>query len=130
VRFWAKSLTQAQAGPDTPEFWLNTDRPDPASRVIWVGAATKDTGFSLTSLTFQITHATDANTNTEREFLVAALEACGGISDVTLYDSGDELAAEAVNHYVTDGDIAVALLANRNLRDAKPQQPSSLAVRG
>ena len=130
VRFWAKSLTQAQAGPDTPEFWLNTDQPDPTRRVIWVGAATKDTGFSLTSLTFQITHATDANTNTEREFIVAALEACGGISDVTLYDSGDRLAAEAVNHYVTDGDIAVALLAKRILRDATPQQPRSRAARG
>jgi hypothetical protein len=124
VRFWAKTFTQAEAGPDTPKFWLNTDRPDTTKRVLWVGAATKDTGFSLTSLTFQITHATDADTNAERNFTIAALKAAGGVSDVSLYDMGDGAAAKAVNHYITDGDVAVALLAERTPIQSTAQQPA------
>jgi hypothetical protein len=110
VRFWAKDMVQAEAGVDTPEFWLNTDQPDPAAHVLWIGAGTRDTGFSLTRLTFQVTHATDSDTNAERNYIIAALEKAGGITDATLYETGDELTADHVNHYVTDGDIAVAAL--------------------
>ena len=60
VRFWAKSLNQAQADTDMASFWLNTERrPADDEPVLWIGAGTKDTGFSLTRLTFQVTHATD-----------------------------------------------------------------------
>ena len=51
--------------------WLNTDRPPENTRVYWVGAGTRDTGFSLTRLTFQVTHATDSDTNAERDYIVA-----------------------------------------------------------
>ena len=33
----------------------------------------RDTGFSLTELTFQVTHATDSDTNAERDYIVAEL---------------------------------------------------------
>ncbi len=110
VRFWAKSLAAAEAGADTADFWLNTDRPDAGQEVLWVGAGTKDTGFSLTRLTFQITHATDADTNAERDFIVEALQDCGAIGESELYQTGDRLITDHVNHYVTDGDVAVASL--------------------
>ena len=97
---------------DTAGFWLNTDRPDTAQRVLWVGAGTKDTGFSLTRLTFQITHATDSDTNAERDYIVEALGACGAIGEVALYQTGDQLITDHVNHYVTDGDVAVAELTD------------------
>ena len=74
VRFWAKSLDEVPAGPVTASFWLNTDRPDPERCVQWVGAGTRDTGLSLTRLTFQVTHATDADSDAEREYIV---ESCG-----------------------------------------------------
>ncbi|MFT3730973.1 MAG: LssY C-terminal domain-containing protein [Hyphomicrobium sp.] len=106
IRFWAQSISRAQAGADTLEFWLNTDRPDDRERVIWVGAGTRDTGFSLTRLTFQITHATDADTDTERAFIVTELTRSGAIDGSTLFKAGDSVGH--VNHYVTDGDIAVA----------------------
>jgi LssY C-terminus len=67
VRFWAKSLAHVEAGVDVASFWLNTDRPTDDECVLWVGAGTKDTGFSLTRLTFQMTHATDSDTNAERD---------------------------------------------------------------
>jgi LssY C-terminus len=113
IRFWAKSLAAAETGADTADFWFNTDRPDGASRVLWVGAGTKDTGFSLTRLTFQITHATDADTNAERDYIMDALRAADAIGAVAVYETGDRLITNQVNHYVTDGDIAVADLVSR-----------------
>ncbi len=109
VRFWAQSLAHAQtADASTLDFWLNTDRPDDRERVLWVGAGTRDTGFSLTRLTFQITHATDADTNAERNFIISELTGCGAIRGATLYNPGDQLATAHVNHYIADGEIAVA----------------------
>ena len=108
VRFWALSLAHAESALGTASFWLNTDRPPDGARVHWVGAGTKDTGFSLTRLTFQITHATDSDTNAERDYIIAELAQNGVIGAVMFYRAGDRLGAGQVNHYVTDGEVAVA----------------------
>ncbi len=92
----------------TASFWLNTDRPPDGARVHWVGAGTKDTGFSLTRLTFQVTHATDADTNAERDYIVAELRKNGVIGEVTSYQAGQHLGAGQINHYITDGEVTVA----------------------
>src|SRR5215471_7648552 len=63
IRFWALSLAYAETNLGKASFWLNRDRPPDAECVHWIGAGTKDTGISLTRLTFQITHATDSDTN-------------------------------------------------------------------
>jgi hypothetical protein len=110
IRFWALSLARAEDTLGTVEFWLNTDRPPDDARVAWVGGGTKDTGISLTKLTFQITHATDADTNAEREFIVGELKRARKIDNVTLLQSGQQLTTERVNHYMTDGEVAVAAL--------------------
>ena len=86
-------------------FWLNTERPPDDARVIWVGAGTRDTGLSFTQLTFQITHATDADTNAERDFIVDELTKKRLIEAVKVVRSGEQIADERVNHYVTDGEI-------------------------
>jgi hypothetical protein len=111
VRFWALSLTRAQDTWGAAGFWLNTDRPQENERVLWVGAGTRDTGLSLTRLTFQITHATDANTNAERDYIIAELLKNRSIEAAKVYQSGQHLLAERVNHYVTDGEITLANLA-------------------
>jgi len=110
VRFWGKSLERLPAGPDTASFWLNTDRPDGDERVLWAGAATKDTGIGFTRLTFQVTHATDSDTIAERDFVIDTLKSSGAIGDVTLAQAGAPLSAHRVNHYVTDGEAAIAEL--------------------
>jgi LssY C-terminus len=113
IRFWASSLARAEATVGTASFWLNTDRPPDIERVFWVGAGTKDTGFSLTKLTFQVTHATDADTNAERNYIIAELTNNYVIADAASYQSGQHLPAsgERVNRYITDGDVTVANLA-------------------
>jgi len=110
IRFWALSLAHAESALGKASFWLNTDRPADGARVHWVGAGTKDTGLSLTRLTFQITHATDSDTNNERDYIVAELRKHGVIGEVSLYQAGHRLGADQVNHYVTDGEVAVANL--------------------
>jgi LssY C-terminus len=110
IRFWALSLTRAKATVGTADFWLNTDRPPHNAHVLWVGAGTRDTGLSLTRLTFQITHATDSDTNAERDYIIAELRNNRVIDDVNSYRSGQRLPLEPVNHYITDGEVTVARL--------------------
>jgi len=100
VRFWAQN--------DDVQDALTLTMHD--RRALWVGAGTRDTGFSLTRLTFQITHATDSDTNAERDFIIDELTRCGVIRHATLFKPGDKLAR--VNHYIADGEIAVAEIAS------------------
>jgi len=110
IRFWALSLARAEDIVGVADFWLNTDRPPDSEHVLWVGAGTKDTGFSLTKLTFQITHATDSDTNAERDYIIAELQNHRVIGTVSSVRSGQHLPVERVNHYVTDGEVTVASL--------------------
>src|ERR1700758_5289888 len=111
IRFWALSQMRAQATWGTADFWLSTGRPPDDERVLWIGAGTKDTGSSLTRLTFQVTHAPDADTNAERDFIVGELTACRVITDAQLHRAGDDVGTDRVNRYIADGDVAVASLA-------------------
>jgi hypothetical protein len=111
VRFWALSLARAETDLRKVRFWLNTDRPPDEARVHWVGAATRDTGISLTWLTFQITHATDSDTNAERDHIIDELKKNETIGEINSYRAGQKLASEHVNHYVTDGEVTAANLA-------------------
>lgn len=108
VRFWGRLLEDIQ-DIDTASFWLNTDVPAPGARVPWVGAGTRDTGFGLTKLTFQITHATDSDTNAERDFIIGQLQLANAIGPVMWEQSGEPL-GKRINHYITDGDVALAAL--------------------
>ena len=110
VRFWALSLAHAEANLGKASFWLNTDRPPDGACVHWVGAGTKDTGISLTRLTFQITHATDSDTNAERDYIIDELRKSGVIGEINSYKAGQHLTSQHVNHYVTDGEVTAASL--------------------
>lgn len=116
IRFWALTLTRAQASWGEPGFWSNTDRPPDNESVLWVGAGTRDTGLSFTRLTFQITHATDSDTNAERDHIISELTKSRTIGAVKVFQSGQDLLTEHVNHYVPDGEIALASLVAKNPR--------------
>jgi hypothetical protein len=110
IRFWSLSVERAEETVGTPEFWLNTDRPSLGAEALWVGAGTRDTGFSLTRFTFQVTHATDDDTNAERDFILGELKRAGAIGVVRWHREGERLETGRVNHYVTDGEVAAARL--------------------
>ena len=110
VRFWALGLDRAEATIGTARFWRNTSCPPDNEPAVWVGAGTRDTGFSLTALTFQVTHATDSDTNVERDFIIAELNGKGIIKDVMSYRAQQSLQASRVNRYITDGEVTAATL--------------------
>jgi hypothetical protein len=122
IRFWALSVARADETLGTASFWISTDRPPENACVYWVGAGTKDTGFSLTRLTFQITHATDSDTNVERDYIVAELRKRRVVGDVTSYRSGQHLSAECVNHYLTDGEVTLASLIVEESAKGQPRR--------
>ena len=111
IRFWALSLERAEDMLNKAEFWFNIDRPPLDAPVLWIGAGTRDTGISLTKLTFQVTHATDSDTNAERDFILGELKRSGGIGEVRWHQEGERLNLGRVNHYVADHEVAVATLA-------------------
>ena len=111
VRFWALAPERDGEPMSDPGFWLNTDQPPLDQPALWVGAATRDTGFGVTKYTFQVTHATDSDTNAERQFLVGELQRCGAIGEVSWRREGDQFLTGKVNHYVADGEVAAAKLA-------------------
>jgi len=108
IRFWALSQAHVESQLGKASFWLNTDRPPLDTSVHWVGAGTRDTGFSLTKFTFQVTHATDSDTNAERDYIVAELSRHRLIDSPRSYKAGQHLPAERINHYVTDGEVFAA----------------------
>src|SRR3954452_18832457 len=110
IRFWSLNQARAQATWGTVEFWLNAERPRDNESVLWIGAGTKDTGLSLTRLSFQITHATDSDTNEERDYIVGELRKNRAIEAVKIYQAGEKLPTERVNHYIADGDVTLAVL--------------------
>ncbi|MFO1151943.1 MAG: LssY C-terminal domain-containing protein [Alsobacter sp.] len=110
VRFWGVPIGEAEQTLDTPAFWRGSRRPDDDEPAVWIGAVTKDTGLSVTRLSFQITHATDKDTNAERDFMMAQLAQAGAIGPVRAFEPGERVSIGKVNRYVSDGIVAVANL--------------------
>jgi hypothetical protein len=109
VRFWALSLTQ-EVHLGQSSFWRTAKPPPAGAPALWVGAGTKDTGLSFTRLTFQITHATDKDTNIERDFIVTQLSQSRVIAEATSYRAGQHVVTKHINRYITDGEVTAARL--------------------
>ena len=117
IRFWGVSLALVLEEKDDPAFWQNGKRPSADdAQVLWLGAGTRDTGLALTHLSFQITHATDRNTDAERDFVIQDLLQTGAIQNVRDVLPGERLNIGKINRYVTDGKVTLAEL--RDIRDA------------
>lgn len=115
VRFWGVSLSLLLEGTDEPAFWNAGTRPAANdSQVLWLGAGTRDTGLALTHLSFQITHATDRNTDAERDLVILDLLQIGAIQNVREVMPGERLKVGQINRYVTDGRVTLADLRDQH----------------
>src|SRR5262245_57517657 len=110
IRFWALSETRAQQSWGTADFWLSTERPPDNESVLWIGAATRDTGLSLTRFSFQITYSTYSHTTAECDYINGEMTRNRCIETTEVYQAGEGLRTDRVNHYITDGEIMVARL--------------------
>lgn len=115
VRFWGVPVERVKESLGQETFWRPAEAPGPNDVALWVGAATRDTGFSLTKFTFQITHGTDADTNAERDFVIGELMAANILSNIRQHQPGERVTIGKVNRYVTDGYVSVADLNTQNL---------------
>ena len=110
VRFWGLPIDRAEETLDTPAFWLNSDRPGRRARAL---DRRRDEGhrpLADATVSFQITHATDADTNAERDFIIGELtQAARSCPSALLRRRAGEIGK--VNRYVTDGEVAAASLA-------------------
>ena len=97
VRFWS-----------CPEGWKLPGGFD----VDFVGAATFDRRVGLSLFTFQITHKIAANTDTERDWVVAALQRAGATAyRIRHFSTGYHSRNGGGDAIETDGDLPILILA-------------------
>jgi hypothetical protein len=81
---------------------------------IWIGAATHDIApFAFRWRNLQLTHQIDANTNTEREFVISTLKKSRQLGPVATITSGEQLTFRGQTfgvNIVVDGEIKVIAL--------------------
>ncbi len=73
VRFWAANFTYDPDYQEDVLFWVKKHKPVDPDKILWVGAASLDSGFGLIRHTAQLTHKIKPDTNAERELIVEDL---------------------------------------------------------
>ena len=111
VRFWGideNIFTKLS----TKDIWHIAHAPDLERASVWLGAATEDTGLGYRKDTFQITHATNNDTDCERDYIVSSLKKAGFVQSIENYHSGQLLTGipKPINHFVSDGNITIVFL--------------------
>lgn len=86
VRFWASTKTDHPTFRDHVAFWQERHgfkRHRRKQRILWVGAAIKDSGIGIIRRNGQVTHRVDPDTNAERDFLITTIIEAGIDCQVT-----------------------------------------------
>lgn len=105
IRLWAANLDPEIDLSDL-KYWLTKHNIDPSQANMWVGSGSKDIGFGLTRMTYQISHKVDKNIDEERDYIMASLRSSGQIIREEYFDPGKFI----VRKYKSDGRILVAYL--------------------
>lgn len=114
VRFWAASHTSDPRHLDHLSFWKRFHKPVSArEHILWVGAASRDTGLSIIRHNAQFTHMIHPDTNAERELIVKHLEKTGLIKNKRTEKIGEpyRLTNRAITGYLhADGKMIICVL--------------------
>lgn len=108
IRFWATTI-DPEMEMGNLQYWLKKHRVNSTIPHIWIGAASKDTGFGLAQLTYQISHRIDKQVDKEREYIFTMLKSGGSIYDEKYISAGEQINGG----YVSDGRILWAKLRSR-----------------
>jgi translation elongation factor EF-1beta len=106
VRFWAADV-DPQFEINNIQFWFQKREVDHSKPITWVGSATKDIGFGLTRLSYQVTHRIDKYVDEERDFIMHSLQEVEAVVE----DFFVETCEPVVGKFVSDGKIRWARLA-------------------
>jgi hypothetical protein len=93
VRFWAAGIDLANEHHTHAQYWHRFYRPSrhtPGAQ-LWVGAASKDTGFAPIRHNAQVTHMIDPDTNAERRLIVHNLRKAGRLTSTRTVTTGRPL---------------------------------------
>lgn len=105
IRFWAANID-----PETElgnvRYWVKKHPVDPTTSTIWVGAGTEDLGLGIKKLTYQISHRTNKEVDTERDYIIESLKQKNKIQNIRHINTGDLIAGK----YISDGKIILAKL--------------------
>lgn len=113
VRFWAASYTTDPQYRSHLRFWQRHHTDQSSSQLLWVGAASLDSGIRPILHTGQISHMIHPDTNAERELIVQQLEAAGVLKEAQRVKAGKpyRLRNRVIGGYlVADGDLTICHL--------------------
>ena len=113
VRFWATTYDKGKPISPATMHWQDRKIRAMGGDLLWIGAASRDTGFNFIRHNVQITHMIDPNTNKERQLIVDSLRAADRVQDVQQVRLGK--AYRLINrvwlgHLKADGNMAVVFL--------------------
>lgn len=111
VRFWAASHTGNPRHLDHIDFWKEVHKSDLVNkRVLWVGAASLDSGIGIIRHNAQITHAVHPDTNAERELIARQIEKTSNVRKIRSVKIGEpySLTNRVLTGYLhTDGKMKI-----------------------
>jgi hypothetical protein len=114
VRFWAANDTGKPEHSAHVTFWQRIHRSTATSgRVLWVGAASLDTGVGIIRHNAQLTHMIHPDTNAERELIAQNLKATGLVKKSRKISIGSpyRLRNRTLNGYMkADGKMTICEL--------------------
>lgn len=116
VRFWATTFDANKPISAQTIHWQAKRHVAPTEEVVWLGAASRDTGIQLIRHNAQFTHMIHPDTNRERELIVSGLSKTkwfATLSRIELTPSPYRLANRVWRGYLeADGELAICYLKN------------------
>lgn len=106
IRFWAANIDK-EIDIHNISFWTKRRPVDMSRPIMWIGAGTKDVGFGLTTLTYQLSHRIEKDIDPEREHIMDTLTSAGVVRDTRLVESDCPI----VGRYISDGKVGVGRLS-------------------
>ncbi|HEY5442106.1 MAG TPA: LssY C-terminal domain-containing protein [Candidatus Saccharimonadales bacterium] len=113
VRFWATTYDRQRPLDSRSIHWQHRRARVESDNLLWVGAASLDTGIGYIRHNLQLTHMIDPDTNRERELILKKLRARKLVRSVKLVELGRpyRLINRVISGYLhTDGKMAVISL--------------------
>lgn len=117
VRFWAVTYVTDPRYRDHVFFWQRHHKGETPDRVLWVGAASLDSGFGIIRHNAQITHTVHPNTNAERNLIIKSLRNTEKVASTRQITVGKPytLKNRVLNATLqADGRVIIAELKTRN----------------
>lgn len=116
VRFWATTYEDKKRLTVRSIHWHHRRAHVQGENLLWVGAASLDTGIAPIRHNLQLTHMIHPDTNQERQLIVSQLKAAGLVGKVVTIKLGDpyRLVNRVWRGYLqTDGKMAVVHLKHK-----------------